>query len=72
MTSQENINRPFSPAELVRLHEANCSLEFPSADEQNFRLALMKHLARRLGLSELRSTSINGPCSGVERPKASK
>jgi hypothetical protein len=44
-------------AQLVRIHEANCGLLFPSRDETGFRLAIMKKLAQQLGLKELRGAS---------------
>ena len=66
--NQVDTERGFTPAELVRIHEANCEIDFASADEQNFRIAIMKHLGRRLGLSELRSTTLTGPGKGVNRP----
>lgn len=65
-------NRDFTPAERVRIHEANCQLEFLSPEEQNFRLAVMKDLARRMGLPELKTASITGPSQGIQRPKGGK
>ncbi len=62
-------NRDFTPAEIVRIHEANCQLEFLGPEEQNFRLAMMKHIARKLGLAELRGSAVTGPGTGVSRPK---
>jgi hypothetical protein len=62
-------NRDFTPAEIVRIHEANCQLEFLGPEEQNFRLAMMKHIARKLGLAELRGSTVAGPGTGVSRPK---
>ena len=53
-------------AQLVRIHEANCGLLFPSHDEINFRLAIMKKLAQDLGLKELRSATIEGPDAGAK------
>jgi len=67
-----NTERDFTPAELVRIHEANCEIQFATAEEQNFRLAMMKHIARRLGLAELRTATVAGPGLGVPRPKAAK
>lgn len=61
-------NRDFSPAEIVRIHEANCQLEFVDAQEQNFRIAMMKFIARKLGLPELKGQAIGGTASGVARP----
>lgn len=57
-------------AQLVRIHEANCKIEYPSADELNFRLAIMKKLGVGLGLRELRATAITGPVTATPaRPK---
>jgi hypothetical protein len=53
-------------AQLVRIHEANCGLLFPSNDEINFRLAIMKKLAQDLGLKELRSATIEGSDAGAK------
>jgi hypothetical protein len=48
-------------AQLVRVHEANCQIEFPTADESNFRIAIMKQLGRDFGLKEVRTAAITGP-----------
>ena len=48
-------------AQLVRVHEANCNLEYPTPAEANFRLAIMKKLAAEYGLKELRAATIDGP-----------
>ncbi len=48
-------------AQLVRVHEANCKLEYPTKDEANFRLAIMKKLGSGFGLRELRGATIEGP-----------
>ncbi len=61
-------DRNFTPAEIVRIHEANCQLEFVGPEEQNFRLAMMKHIARRLNLAELRGAQMTGPGTGNPRP----
>lgn len=63
-----NTDRDFTPAELVRLHEANCQIEFATVDEQRFRLALMKFLGRRLGLAELRTATL-GPAPAPAEPR---
>jgi hypothetical protein len=62
-------DRDFTPAEIVRIHEANCQIGFASAEEQNFRLAMMKFIGRRLGLAELRGVSLAGPGVAVPRPR---
>jgi hypothetical protein len=48
-------------AQLVRIHEANCQIEHPTLEEQNFRLAIMKKLGECYSLRELRTTRITGP-----------
>jgi len=35
---------------LVRIHEANCGIDFPTDIEQNFRIAIMKAIADQLRL----------------------
>jgi hypothetical protein len=62
-------NRDFTPAEIVRIHEANCQLEFVDSQEQNFRIAMMKYIARRLNLADLKPSTISGAATGVQRPK---
>jgi hypothetical protein len=66
-TEREDMGKTFTA--LVRIHEANCKLEFPSADEQNFRMAIMKKIAKHLDLAELRQAKIQGPATGLQRPK---
>ena len=46
---------------LVRIHEANCSILFPTPLEQNFRLAIMKKLAGACDLRELKTATIASP-----------
>jgi hypothetical protein len=48
-------------AQLVRIHEANCHIEHPTPLELNFRVAVLKKLAREYELKELRTASIDGP-----------
>ena len=48
-------------AQLVRIHEANCKIEYPTRDEANFRVAIMKKLGFKFGLKELRLANIGGP-----------
>ena len=50
-------------AQLVRIHEANCGILFPTRDETGFRLAIMKRIARDLSLRELRGTSFEAPAA---------
>jgi len=54
---------------LVRIHEANCGIDYPSDLEQNFRIAIMKAIASQLGHKELRAASLTGPAKGIRRPK---
>ena len=53
---------------LVRIHEANCKIDFPTDVEQNFRIAVMKKLAEEMGLKELKDKTIIGGGRGVPRP----
>ena len=48
-------------AQLVRIHEANCAIDHPTADEANFRIAIMKKLGMEFGLRELRTAALGGP-----------
>jgi hypothetical protein len=48
-------------AQFVRIHEANCHIEYPTPEEANFRIAIMKQLGREFSLKELRATAIAGP-----------
>jgi hypothetical protein len=54
-------------AQLVRIHEANCKIEYPSPDELNYRIAIMKKLGLLLGLKEVKTVAIAGPV--LETPK---
>ncbi|HEV2210981.1 MAG TPA: hypothetical protein VG167_19585 [Verrucomicrobiae bacterium] len=57
-------------AQLVRIHEANCHIEYPTPEEANFRLAIMKQLGREYGLKELRNVAITGPVTATAaRPR---
>lgn len=55
---------------LVRIHEANCKIEYPCQIEQNFRIAVMKKLAQEMELRELQELTISGPGKGVQRGRA--
>jgi len=49
----------------VRIHEANCGIEHPTAQELAFRMAIMKRIAAEYDLKELRNASIEpAPASG--------
>src|SRR6266705_2726395 len=58
MTTKEDLQER---AQLVRIHEANCKIEYPTRDEANFRLAIMKRIGLQFALKEVRSASIDGP-----------
>lgn len=58
MKSKEELQ---AMAQLVRIHEANCQLPFPTPEECNFRMAIMKKLAQELCLRELRASSLRAP-----------
>jgi hypothetical protein len=49
----------------VRIHEANCKIEYPTPEEANFRIAIMKQLGREFGLKELRGSAIGGPVTAT-------
>ncbi len=57
-------------AQLVRIHEANCEIEYPTPEEANFRLAIMKQLGREFSLKEVRTTAIAAPITTAARPAA--
>jgi hypothetical protein len=52
-------------AQLVRIHEANCKIEYPTRDEANFRLAIMKRIGLAFVLKEVRAAAIDGPAVSV-------
>jgi len=54
-------------AQLVRIHEANCQIEHPTAIEANFRIAIMKKLATEFSLRELRALTIERPDAAARR-----
>ena len=56
---------------LVRIHEANCGIDYPTDVEQNFRIAIMKAIAGQLHLKELRPATLTGPAKGIRRPRDS-
>jgi len=58
MTTKEELQER---AQLVRIHEANCKIEYPTPEEANFRIAIMKQLGREFGLKEIRTAAITGP-----------
>ena len=43
---------------LVRIHEGNCGILFPSASETNFRIAIMKRIAADFNLRELKAATL--------------
>jgi hypothetical protein len=55
---------------LVRIHEANCGIDYPTDVEQNFRIAVMKAIAGQLGLKELRTSVLTGPGAGARGARA--
>lgn len=50
-------------AQMVRAFEAACKIEYPSDQERNFRIALMKKLGAEFGLREVRDKEITGPAA---------
>ena len=59
-------------AQLVRVHEANCKIEYPSRDEANFRLAVMKRIGLQFALKEVRTAVIDGPPLVPQEAKTGK
>jgi hypothetical protein len=58
-------------AQLIRIHEANCKIDYPTVDEANFRVAIMKRIGTALGLAQLHTATIAGPVQTTQqRPKA--
>ncbi|MGD0650934.1 MAG: hypothetical protein ABSA97_07320 [Verrucomicrobiia bacterium] len=53
---------------LVRLHEANCAVDYPTAIQQRFSDAICKKLALELNLKELIPLTLSGSARGVARP----
>jgi hypothetical protein len=45
-------------AQLIRVHEANCNIQYPTPVEAAFRVAIMKKIAQDIGLKELRKAII--------------
>ena len=48
-------------AQLVRMYEASCAIHFPTPQDLNFRLAVMKKLGLEFNLKEMRAVEITGP-----------
>jgi hypothetical protein len=70
MTTKEELQ---ARAQLVRIHEANCHIDYPTRDEANFRIAIMKQLGREFALKEVRAAAVDGPVvTSVARPGAIK
>jgi hypothetical protein len=60
-------------AQLIRIHESNCKIDYPSPDEANFRIAVMKKIGLTFGLREVRTASVTGPIQTTpQRPPAAK
>ncbi len=60
-------------AQLVRTHEANCKIEYPTPEEANFRIATMKQLGISFRMKEVRAVQITGPVTQTPpRPQPRK
>jgi hypothetical protein len=56
-------------AQLVRIYEASCGVDYPDKDQLNFRLAVMKKIGLAFNLREVRPLKIEGPVtSAPQRP----
>jgi hypothetical protein len=51
----------------VRILEAVCGIDYPTDEEHNFRLAIMKSLGLDLKLAEVRNVTITGPGGATRR-----
>lgn len=62
-------------AQLIRALEAACDIQYPTPQEANFRIALMKRVAVEFNLKELRAATIEGPvgrdCATAKTPNRS-
>jgi hypothetical protein len=58
-------------SQLVRIHEANGQIEYPTPAEANFRMAIMKRIAVDYGLRELRAVTVSGPATSP-KPETAK
>lgn len=59
-------------AQLIRIHEANCKIDYPTPEELNFRIAVAKQLGLALKLKEVRTASIEGPATPENTPARPK
>lgn len=58
----------FSHTDIVRMYEASCTIAYPSDEDKNFRFALEKLIAERLGLAALKNKTLTGPHTGKGPP----
>jgi len=56
-------------AQLVRMYEASCHIQFTTPNDLNFRLAVMKKLGLEFGLREMRKVEMTGPAPAASAPK---
>ena len=52
-------------AQLVRVYEASCGIDYPTVDDLNFRLAIAKKLGLAFSLREVRPINIAGPATSA-------
>jgi len=48
-------------AQLIRIHEANCHIDYPTPEEANFRIAIMRKIGFTFNLKEMRAAPVTGP-----------
>lgn len=58
-------------AQLVRLFEASTEIQYPTKDELNFRLAVMKRLGVAFRMPEVKALTITGPAT-ADTPRPAK
>lgn len=57
-------------AQLVRMFEASCAIHFPTPQDLNFRLAVMKKLGLEFDFKEMRKVEVGGPFRPGPEPVA--
>jgi len=64
-TKEENQSR----AQLVRVFEASCHVDYPTPEELNFRIAVAKQIGLAFALKEVRKVEIAGPATPATTPQ---
>lgn len=54
-------------AQLVRVYEASCHIQYPTDQEKAFREATMKRVAKAFNYAELKSATITAPATTASK-----